>query len=102
VQARQVQADTLIDDILEIADDTMNDWVERENQRTGQTYIALNDEAIARSKLRVDLPFHSAQYLMDGVKPGSETEKQMLRVIKGGKAVASNYMRSRMVVIRLT
>jgi hypothetical protein len=36
VRARQVQADTLIDDILEIAADTMNDWVERENARTGQ------------------------------------------------------------------
>jgi hypothetical protein len=51
VRAREVQADTLIDDILEIADDSMNDWVERENARTGQTYIALNDEAIARAKL---------------------------------------------------
>jgi hypothetical protein len=54
VRAREVQADTLIDDILQIADDSMNDWVEREDARTGNTYIALNAEAIARAKLRVE------------------------------------------------
>lgn len=51
--AREAQADTLFDECLDIVDDGRNDWVERE-RRDGSTYVALNDEAIARSRLRLD------------------------------------------------
>jgi terminase small subunit-like protein len=63
VRAREVQADSLIDDILEIADNSMNDWEERENKRTGGTYIALNTEAVMRAKLRVETRFRMAERL---------------------------------------
>lgn len=52
-RARETQADTLFDECLDIADDGRNDWVERE-RKDGTTYIALNEEAIARSRLRLD------------------------------------------------
>ena len=52
-RAREIQAETLADELCEIADDGTNDWEERQN-RDGSTYIALNSEHIQRSKLRVD------------------------------------------------
>jgi hypothetical protein len=52
-RAREAQAETLFDEILEIVDDGRNDWVERE-RKDGTKFVALNDEAIARSRLRMD------------------------------------------------
>ena len=50
--AREVQAEYLADEIIEISDDGRNDWMERngENNEGWQT----NGEALQRSKLRVD------------------------------------------------
>ena len=47
--ARELQADLAFDDIVEIADDGRNDWMERHDGS-----VALNKEAIQRSALRVD------------------------------------------------
>jgi hypothetical protein len=46
--AREDQADYLFDEIIEIADDGSNDWMEREGKEV------LNAEHINRSRLRVD------------------------------------------------
>lgn len=43
----------LADDVVEIADDGRNDWMERQG-KDGDTYTVVNHENIARSKLRVD------------------------------------------------
>lgn len=51
-RAKQEGAEVMAEEILDIADDGRNDWEEREGR--GGTYIALNREAIERSKLRVD------------------------------------------------
>lgn len=51
--AREAQADALFDEILEIVDDGRNDWMEKEG-RNG-TYIALNHEAMMRSKMRAEM-----------------------------------------------
>lgn len=51
-RAREAQADTLADEILDIADDGRNDWMEVETKKG--SFIKLNDEAVSRSKLRVD------------------------------------------------
>ena len=48
-RAREAQADALFDEILEIADETANDYAEGRN---GETVV--NNEAIGRSRLRVD------------------------------------------------
>lgn len=51
-RAREMQADTLFDDILEISDDARNDWMER-NGDDAEGY-ELKGEHIQRSRLRVD------------------------------------------------
>lgn len=48
-RAREAQADALFDEILDIADESANDFTEGKN---GETVV--NSEAIARSRLRVD------------------------------------------------
>lgn len=50
--ARELQADTLFDETLDIADDATNDWMERH----AEDNIAWkeNGEAIRRSQLRID------------------------------------------------
>lgn len=50
-RARESQADTLFDDILEIADDARNDWMER---RDGNRGYELNGDHIQRSRLRLE------------------------------------------------
>lgn len=50
--AREAQADTLADEILDIADNGTNDWMERE--RDGESTLEYNGDAVQRSKLRVD------------------------------------------------
>ena len=57
--------------MLEIADDGTNDWIERQNARSGETYIALNDEAISRSRLRVE----ARKWLMGKMKPKKYGDK---------------------------
>lgn len=52
-QARESQAEHMFGQLIEIADDGINDWVEKE-RRDGSTYESLNMEAVMRSKLRVD------------------------------------------------
>ena len=63
-QAREVQADHFADEILEIADDGRNDWMER-NGDEGGAGMAANHEHIQRSKLRID----SRKWLMSKVAP---------------------------------
>jgi hypothetical protein len=53
-RAKLIQADYFAEEIIDIADDGRNDWIERENARTGEKYIALNSEAIERSRIRID------------------------------------------------
>jgi hypothetical protein len=54
VLAREVQADTLFDETLDIADNAINDWMERRN-RDGEVIGWIeNGEAIKRSQLRID------------------------------------------------
>lgn len=53
--AREMQAETLFEEMLDIIDDGRNDWMEKDT-RAG-TFIVLNKEAIARSRARVDTRF---------------------------------------------
>jgi hypothetical protein len=69
-RAREVQADTLVDEILEIADDGTNDWMAREG-KDGEAGWALNGEHVQRSKLRVD----SRKWFASKVAPKKYGEK---------------------------
>lgn len=53
-RARELQADTLVDEILDIADDGTNDWMERRNSDGSTGDFIENGEALRRSQLRID------------------------------------------------
>lgn len=64
-RAKEAQMEHYAEEIVDIAEDGRNDWEERENKRTGETYVALNHEAIDRSKLRIE----ARKWLMGKLKP---------------------------------
>lgn len=51
-RAREAQADAIFDEILDIADDARNDWMERRGEEDAG-WVA-NGEHIQRSRLRID------------------------------------------------
>ena len=53
-RAREAQADALFEDILEIADDGTNDWMEKRDQDGEAFGWRENGEALRRSQLRID------------------------------------------------
>ncbi len=53
-RAREAQADAIFDEILLIADDGRNDWVERKDQEDANMGWRENGEALRRSQLRID------------------------------------------------
>lgn len=53
-RAREAQADAVFDDILDIADDGTNDWMERKNADGENIGWMENGEALRRSQLRVE------------------------------------------------
>lgn len=52
-RAREAQADAIFDEILDIADDGSNDWMERRRE-DGSVDEVLNHEHVQRSKLRIE------------------------------------------------
>lgn len=52
--AREMQADALFDEVLDIADDGRNDWMERRDDEGGNLGWKENGEALKRSQLRID------------------------------------------------
>lgn len=69
-RAREELADDMADEILEIADDGRNDWVERQG-RGGEIFTALDTEAVMRSKLRCD----QRRWLMSKIVPRKYGDK---------------------------
>jgi hypothetical protein len=61
---------TWADDIIEIADDARNDWMERE-RKDGTIELVVNGEHIQRSKLRIE----TKKWLMRVLKPELYSEK---------------------------
>lgn len=53
-RARENQADTLADEILDIADNANNDWMERLSDEDKNPGWVINGECVQRSRLRVD------------------------------------------------
>ena len=51
--AREAQADYLAEELLEIADDATNDWMQRRRE-DGTIATVLNGEHVQRSRLRID------------------------------------------------
>jgi hypothetical protein len=60
--ARSIQAERMIDEILDIADDGRNDWMTRTVR--GQEIEVLDNEHVQRSKLRVEARLRIAAKLL--------------------------------------
>lgn len=52
-KARQIQAETLADELFDIADDASNDWMKKQGKDDEPGYV-LNGEHVQRSRLRID------------------------------------------------
>lgn len=52
-RAREVQADTLFDEMIDIADDGRNDWMEKRDEDGANIGWKENGEALRRSDLRI-------------------------------------------------
>lgn len=63
-KAREIGYQRLADEVLEIADDGTNDWLERQDEDAKRTYT-LNGEHVQRSRLRVD----TRKWLLSKVLP---------------------------------
>lgn len=72
-RAREAQADALFDEMLDIADDGTNDWMERKRE-DGSTDEVVNHEHISRSKLRVD----ARKWMAGKLSPKKYGEKTLL------------------------
>lgn len=70
-RARELQADSLFDEILEIADDGTNDWMERKDSAGGNIGWQENGEALRRSALRVD----ARKWMAAKLQPKKYSEK---------------------------
>jgi len=68
-RAREAQADAIFDEILDIADDGRNDWMERNGEESAGW--AANGEHIQRSRLRID----SRKWMAGKLKPKKYGEK---------------------------
>ena len=51
-QAKRMQIEDLLDETLEIADDSTNDWIDREGP-DGKKYLVFNPDNIRRSNLQI-------------------------------------------------
>lgn len=63
-RAKEIQADGFEEELFEIADDSSNDYMERQNA-DGTTYEVVNSEHINRSRLRID----TRKWVMSKLKP---------------------------------
>lgn len=70
-RAKQESADALIDDILDIADDGTNDWMEKNDAEGNCVGYQLNGEHVQRSRLRVD----ARKWLAEKLKPKKYGQK---------------------------
>ena len=70
IRAREAQADSLVDDILSIADDARNDWMKRNGENA--TGYQENGEALRRSALRID----ARKWLAGKMAPKKYGDKQ--------------------------
>ena len=75
-RAREAQADAIFDDILEIADDGRNDWMEKKDSEGENIGWRENGEALRRSALRVD----ARKWMAGKLRPKKYSDKLDLNV----------------------
>ncbi len=77
-RAREIQADRMAEEILEIADDATNDFMERRG-KDGRKKVEFNSENVNRSRLRID----TRKWLAGKLKPKVYGDKQAVDVNHG-------------------
>lgn len=75
-RAREAQADAIFDDILEIADNGRNDWMEKKDQEGENIGWRENGEALRRSALRID----ARKWMAGKLRPKKYSDKLDLNV----------------------
>jgi len=70
-RAKQESADALADEVLDIADNGMNDWMEYHDKEGNCIGWKLNGEHVQRSRLRID----TRKFLMSKMKPKKYGDK---------------------------
>lgn len=81
-RAKEESTDAMAEEVLDIADNGVNDWMEKTYGET--TSWVTNGEALQRSRLRVD----TRKWLMSKMKPKKYGEK--MDVTSDGKAIKGN------------
>lgn len=81
-RAKEESADALSDEILDIADDGSNDWMEV--HKGGYTATLVDQEAVQRSKLRVE----TRKWIASKLKPKKYGDK--VDVTSAGEAIKGN------------
>ncbi len=77
--AREIQAECLIDDIFDIADDSTNDYMEnRQAKDSDDAPMVVNPEAIGRARLRVDTRKWHASRIITRYKDKQEKEAAVI------------------------
>ena len=71
-RAREIGYHALADELLEIADDGTNDWMERNGQDGESGDLVLNGEHVQRSRLRLD----TRKWMLSKVLPKIYGDKQ--------------------------
>lgn len=71
-RAREAQADALFEDILEIADDGRNDWMERRGEDDAGWVV--NGEHLQRSRLRID----ARKWMAGKLRPKTYGDKSLI------------------------
>lgn len=79
-RAREAQADALVEECLEIADEASNDWMERKGPDGQSLGWQLNGEHVQRSKLRVD----TRKWWAARLAPKKYGERQQVTGADGG------------------
>lgn len=79
-RAREAQADALVDEMIDIADDGSNDWMEKRNADGENIGWTENGEALRRSDIRIK----TRQWVAAKLRPKKYGEKLALTDGEGG------------------
>jgi hypothetical protein len=82
-RARELQAETIFDEMLDIADDGSNDWMEKFNPEGQSIGWQINGEHVQRSRLRLD----SRKWQLSKMLPKKYGDK--MDVTSGGAPIAT-------------
>lgn len=91
--ARELGADAIADEQIEIADDASNDWMKRHNKDGSEEWV-LNGEHVQRSKLRI----HTRQQLLEKWHPKKYGAKVTAEHV-GANGGAIQYERIERVIV---